>query len=90
MTPSKVEGYDDNCPSIQSRIMKLNFFQSRLEAIKYRIERWMEQIISMDFLEEKKKQKKNNDRLQEENSDVSSYVTVEMKCLEFLILCTEI
>lgn len=85
MTPSKVEGYDDNCPSIQSRIMKLNFFQSRLEAMKYLVDRWMEQIISMDFLEKKKK-----DRLQEENSNVSSYVTVEIKCLEFLILCTEI
>lgn len=86
MTPAKVEGYDDNCPSIQSRIMKLNFFQSRLEAMKYLVDRWMEQIISMDFLEEKKKK----DRLQEENSNVSSYVTVEIKCLEFLILRTEI
>ena len=87
MTPSKVEGYDGNCPSIQSRVMKLNCFQSRLEAMKYLIDRWMEHIISMNFLEKKKKQQ---DRLQEENSNVSSYVTVEIKCLEFLILCTEI
>ena len=53
--------------------------------MKYLIDRWMEQIISMDFLGKKKKK-----RLQKENSDVSSYVTLEVKCLGFLILCTEI
>ena len=57
--------------------MKLNCFQSRLEAMKYLIDRWMEHIISMDFLEKKKKNQQ--DRLQEKNSNVSSYVTVEIK-----------